>query len=297
MIAARGYRTILNANELRELGFARDQCRSPGLLLPVHTPDGQQPLCVYRPDLPRVLDDRRKGRLPDGTYPQRVIKYEFPKGQGMRIDCPPLCRSKLGDPQTPLWITEGQKKADALASHGPVRDRAARRVELQGEERGRGHHGAGGLRRHPLARAGRADRLRLGHADQAAGAPGVGAAAHDPAEPGRAGGGGVPAALRPQRRQAGGRRLPGGRPHGRRAAQPGGRAAHRGSAGAAHDHAAGQGAADHSPAAGPDRRPGLRRDLGVGQRGEDGRPRPQRLGGALPAAAHRDGEVALHRAR
>jgi hypothetical protein len=36
----------------------------------------------------------------------------------MRLDCPPRCRALLGDPATLLWITEGQKKADALASAG-----------------------------------------------------------------------------------------------------------------------------------------------------------------------------------
>jgi predicted P-loop ATPase len=34
----------------------------------------------------------------------------------MRLDCPPPCQPRLGDPSVPLWITEGQKKADALAS-------------------------------------------------------------------------------------------------------------------------------------------------------------------------------------
>ena len=36
----------------------------------------------------------------------------------MRIDCPPLCHEKLADPKIPLWVTEGQKKADALTSRG-----------------------------------------------------------------------------------------------------------------------------------------------------------------------------------
>ena len=139
VIAARGYRTILEGNELRELGFAREQCRAPGLLIPLHTSDGQQPLCVYRPDLPRVVEDRRKGRGADGTYPQRVIKYEFPKGAGMRVDCPPLCRPRLGDPQTPLWITEGQKKADALAAHGLCA------IALLGVWNFKGRNAAGGI--------------------------------------------------------------------------------------------------------------------------------------------------------
>jgi hypothetical protein len=42
----------------------------------------------------------------------------MPKGEKMRLDVPPRCRADIGDPSIPLWITEGQKKADALASLG-----------------------------------------------------------------------------------------------------------------------------------------------------------------------------------
>jgi hypothetical protein len=73
---------------------------------------------VLRPDAPRSFDEKDKPRLPDGTYPQQVLKYEYPKGEKMHLDCPPSCRPQLGDPGVPLWITEGQKKADSLASHG-----------------------------------------------------------------------------------------------------------------------------------------------------------------------------------
>jgi Domain of unknown function (DUF3854) len=117
VIRARGYRTIADGSELPDLGFDPRQCR-PGLLLPLWTPDGANPVCVLRPDAPRSLDETDKPRLPDGTYPQRVLKYEYPKDEKMRLDCPPPCRAQLGDPAVPLWITEGQKKADALASHG-----------------------------------------------------------------------------------------------------------------------------------------------------------------------------------
>lgn len=118
VIQARGYRTVTDPKELAALGFAPGQCRVPGLLLPLWTPDGSNSLYVYRPDNPRVLEDKRKGKLLDGTYPNKVIKYEFPKGAGMRLDCPPVCRPMLTDPKVPLWITEGQKKADSLASRG-----------------------------------------------------------------------------------------------------------------------------------------------------------------------------------
>jgi hypothetical protein len=118
VILARGYKTITDGGELRALGFSPAQCRVPGLLLPLHTTDGENSLYIYRPDNPRALEEKRKGKKPDGTYPNRVIKYEAPKGSGTRLDCPPHCFPMLGDPAIPLWITEGQKKADSLASLG-----------------------------------------------------------------------------------------------------------------------------------------------------------------------------------
>ena len=117
VITARGYRTITGLSELLSLGFSRNQCKLPGLLLPVHTTDGDNSLYVYRPDLPRVIEDRSK-RNPDGSYKSHIIKYEIPKDAGIRLDCPPVCRPMLADPSIRLWITEGQKKADALASKG-----------------------------------------------------------------------------------------------------------------------------------------------------------------------------------
>ncbi len=117
VIRARGYRTVINPIELVTLGFNEAQARTPGLLLPGHTPDGQL-FFVYRPDNPRCSDNKHKPKNPDGTYPQTIKKYEFPKEHSMRLDCPPTCRPELADPSVPLWITEGQKKGDALASAG-----------------------------------------------------------------------------------------------------------------------------------------------------------------------------------
>lgn len=117
VIAARGYRTV-TAAEARKFGFTGQQARD-GLLLPVHTTDGQVGLYVLRPDNPRVVEDKRHKKDPlTGDRPQKVIKYEWPKGVGPRVDCPPTCYPQLKDPQIPLWITEGQKKGDALASWG-----------------------------------------------------------------------------------------------------------------------------------------------------------------------------------
>ncbi|MBI1879863.1 MAG: DUF3854 domain-containing protein [Chloroflexi bacterium] len=82
------------------------------------TTDGRNGFHLYRPDSPRVFDDKSKKKLADGTYPQKVVKYEVPKFEKTALDCPPVCQPKLGDPGVTLWITEGQKKADALTSRG-----------------------------------------------------------------------------------------------------------------------------------------------------------------------------------
>ncbi|MDD4859750.1 MAG: DUF3854 domain-containing protein, partial [Dehalococcoidales bacterium] len=106
VIKERGYRSILNKGDLEKHGFLSSQRRAPGLLIPLWGVDGGQVGCQYRPDNPR--SDSR----------QRPVKYESPVGSSNHLDCPPRCRPMLGDPKTPLWITEGSKKADALASHG-----------------------------------------------------------------------------------------------------------------------------------------------------------------------------------
>ena len=43
---------------------------------------------------------------------------ETPAKSRMALDVPPTVRHLLGDPNVPLFITEGVKKADALASRG-----------------------------------------------------------------------------------------------------------------------------------------------------------------------------------
>lgn len=68
-IRARGYRSISEHGELRELGFAPAQCRAPGLLLPLWTTDGGNGHYVYRPDTPRVYEDKRRAKLPTARIP------------------------------------------------------------------------------------------------------------------------------------------------------------------------------------------------------------------------------------
>jgi hypothetical protein len=106
VIRERGYRSLLGKAELKKLGFTPAQQRTPGILIPLWSVDGKEAGYQYRPDNPRV--DARG----------RPVKYESPRGSANRIDCPPRCRKMLGDPRVPLWVTEGSKKADALALHG-----------------------------------------------------------------------------------------------------------------------------------------------------------------------------------
>ncbi len=105
VVEARGYRTVRKKAELERLGFGRNQRHVPGLLIPIHGPAGDVVLHQYRPDEPRI----NKGK---------PVKYETPTGSKMVLDVPPFCSSLLGDPSIPLFVTEGIKKGDALASRG-----------------------------------------------------------------------------------------------------------------------------------------------------------------------------------
>ena len=102
VIRERGAHSALGKKQLATLGFAPSQQRPPGLVLPVHGPDDRNGLYSYKPDAPRV---DRQGR---------ELKYELPTGKGPRIDVPPRCQPHIGNSAIPLWITQGQKKADAL---------------------------------------------------------------------------------------------------------------------------------------------------------------------------------------
>jgi uncharacterized protein (DUF927 family) len=101
----RGYRSVHSKADFEGTEFSPSQRRVGGILIPVWTVSGKQGGWEFRPDEPRRLSDR-------------VIKYEWPRGKGRRFDIPPRCHETLGDPERPLWITEGAKKADALATYG-----------------------------------------------------------------------------------------------------------------------------------------------------------------------------------
>jgi len=106
VIRERGYRSILGKSELEKLGFSPSQQRAPGILVPLWSVDGKEAGFQFRPDHPRTAS---RGR---------PVKYESPKGSSNRLDCSPRSQKMMGNPQVPLWITEGAKKADALASRG-----------------------------------------------------------------------------------------------------------------------------------------------------------------------------------
>jgi Domain of unknown function (DUF3854) len=104
---ARGYRscTTEDAALLRELGFAVQQRRFPGLLIPLYNPRGVLAGYQYRPDNPR----RIQGRL---------VKYESIEGSTPVLDVSPTVSELRDDPNIPMFVTEGTRKADAAASHG-----------------------------------------------------------------------------------------------------------------------------------------------------------------------------------
>ena len=105
VIEGRGYRTVERKVELKDLGFAQSQQNVPALLIPVLGVDGGVVGYQARPDQPRIKDGK-------------ALKYETIAGMRMRLDVHPAARSMIGDPNIPLFITEGIKKADALVSRG-----------------------------------------------------------------------------------------------------------------------------------------------------------------------------------
>jgi hypothetical protein len=128
VIRERGYRSLLGKSELEKLGFAPSQRHVPGILIPLWGVESNDIVGYqFRPDSPRL---NSKGK---------PVKYETPKGIANRLDCPPACRKLLIDPNIPLWITEGVKKGDALASLGECV------VDLTGIWNWRAKNGFGGI--------------------------------------------------------------------------------------------------------------------------------------------------------
>jgi P4 family phage/plasmid primase-like protien len=112
--AARRYETVYGTDEdkvrLKELRVPRwawrDEMAFPALLLPMYRVTGEEVGFQFKPALPQEAP---------GGKPQ---KYASQTGVPNRLDVPPAVADAVRDPSEPLWITEGIKKADCLASYG-----------------------------------------------------------------------------------------------------------------------------------------------------------------------------------
>jgi DNA polymerase I-like protein with 3'-5' exonuclease and polymerase domains len=103
----RGYRLETTKRGLERLGFKRSQQRAPALVIPRFSPCGEPIPPQIKPDNPLV--EERNGK-------SRPRKYETPAGSGIRLSVPPRVLPMMRDVQRTLYITEGDKKADAVAS-------------------------------------------------------------------------------------------------------------------------------------------------------------------------------------
>ena len=118
---ARGYETLYGTDEdrarLREESIPawawREETAFPGLLIPLYRVTGERIGAQFKPGQPQPHSTG------DGS---KMMKYASPVGTKPRLDVPPLAAPNVrlagGDPNAPLWITEGVKKADSLASKG-----------------------------------------------------------------------------------------------------------------------------------------------------------------------------------
>jgi putative DNA primase/helicase len=105
IIKARGYESLQQPEDLRDLGFSKAQAKAaPALGIPLWDVHGHQHGWQIRPDAPRQFHD--------GS----VAKYEHAKGNGIILDVHPSVQPMIGDPHVPLFLTEGVPKGDSLAS-------------------------------------------------------------------------------------------------------------------------------------------------------------------------------------
>src|SRR5215208_118112 len=105
----RGYYLEETKRELGRLGFTRRQQRVPAIVIPRFSPSGERIPPQIKPDNPLV--EERNGK-------SRPRKYETPAGTPVRLSVPPRALPMMRDAQKILYVTEGDKKADALASVG-----------------------------------------------------------------------------------------------------------------------------------------------------------------------------------
>jgi DNA polymerase I-like protein with 3'-5' exonuclease and polymerase domains len=105
----RGYYLEKTKRGLERLGFKRGQQRTPAIVIPRFSPSGERIPPQIKPDNPLV--EERNGK-------SRPRKYETPAGTPVRLSVPPRALPMMRDAQKILYVTEGDKKADALASVG-----------------------------------------------------------------------------------------------------------------------------------------------------------------------------------
>jgi hypothetical protein len=105
----RGYYLEETKRGLERLGFTRRQQRVPAIVIPRFSPSGERIPAQIKPDKPLV--EERNGK-------SRPRKYETPAGTPVRLSVPPRVLPMMRDVQKSLYVTEGDKKADALASVG-----------------------------------------------------------------------------------------------------------------------------------------------------------------------------------
>jgi hypothetical protein len=96
---------------LKALGFARSQQQTPAIVIPRFAPSGEEIAPQIKPDSPRIMEK-------DGTL--REVKYESVFGAPVRLSVHPRAVKMMRDVRYPLFITEGDKKGDALVSRGAV---------------------------------------------------------------------------------------------------------------------------------------------------------------------------------
>nr|MDP9480001.1 AAA family ATPase [Actinomycetota bacterium] len=96
---------------LQRLGFTRNQQRPSAIVIPRFSPSGEEIPPQIKPDSPRLVEN--PGKL-------REIKYEYPPNTPVRLSVHPRSVKMMRDKRYPLWITEGDKKGDALVSRGAV---------------------------------------------------------------------------------------------------------------------------------------------------------------------------------
>ena len=122
----RGYLSVTKPKELEGKFSSAQQRLVPALEIPLYDVYGELAYYQLRPDNPRVSEGR-------------IRKYEIPWRAPNVLDVHPTNTALLGDPSIPLWLTEGIRKGDSLASIGLLA------VTLIGVNSWRGKNDADGI--------------------------------------------------------------------------------------------------------------------------------------------------------